>query len=103
MAGIPFWPALLFWPAIAAGLVVSCVGILGRRPSWLVGASILVLPASLYLTATPRFQYVGLLPFVLVLLAAYAVRRQAIWFGGLCVAVTVVFLSWVAFVLLIRF
>ena len=49
MVSIAFWPALLFWPAIAAGLVASCFGILGRRPSWLVSAAVLVLPASLYL------------------------------------------------------
>ena len=34
-----------------------------------------MLPASLYLTATPRFQHVGFVPVACLLLAAYAVRR----------------------------
>ena len=76
--------------------MASCYGIPGRRPSWLISAAVLVLPASLYLTATPRFQYVGLLPPVFLLLAAYAVRRQTVWVGVLLVTGTVLFLSWVA-------
>ena len=96
MTGVAFWPALLFWPAIVVGLLASCFGILCRRPAWLVSAAVLVLPASLYLTATPRFQGVGLLPLVFLVLAAYAVRRQIIWVGGLLVTGTVLFLSWVA-------
>ena len=67
MVGIPFWPALFFWPAIAVGLAASCVGLRGRRPSWLVGAAVLMLPASLYLAAMPRLQFFGTLPFVFLL------------------------------------
>ena len=62
MVGLPFWPALLFWPAIVVGLVVSGIGLFRQRASLLIGGAVLVLPASLYLTATPRFQYVGFLP-----------------------------------------
>ena len=55
-----------------------------------------MLPASLYLTATPRFQYVGFVPVACLLLAAYAVRRDRVWPGGLLVAGGVVFWSVVA-------
>ena len=96
MVGVPFWPALLFWPAIAAGLVAACFGVLDRRPSWLMGAALLVLPASLYLTATPRFRFVGFLPVPFLLLARNAIRRQSDWLGTGLVVATVLFLSWVA-------
>ena len=55
-----------------------------------------MLPASLYLTATPRFQYVGFIPMACLLLAAYAVRRDRVWIGGVLVAGGVVFWSVVA-------
>ncbi len=102
MTDIPFWPslpywlALIFWSAIVVGLVASGLGIVRQRASLLIGGAILVLPASLYLTATPRFQYVGWVPVACLLLAAYAVRRDKVWIGGLLVAAGVIFWSVVA-------
>lgn len=80
------WPALIFWPAVALGLVASGLGLFRRRASLLVGGAGLMLPAALYLTATPRFQYVGFVPVACLLLAAHALRRERVWLGGLWVA-----------------
>ena len=93
---MPYWPALLFWSAIVVGLVASGLGLVWRRVSLPVGGAILMLPASLYLTATPRFQYVGFVPVVCLLMAACAVQRDKVWIGGLLVAAGVVFWSVVA-------
>ena len=102
------WPALIFWAAIVGGLVIAGLGLVRRRPSLLIGAAFLLLPASLYLTATPgvrrddrpgriaKFQFVGWVPVACLLLAAYAVRRNRVWPGGLLVACGVVFWSVVA-------
>ena len=90
---LPSWPALIFWSAIVVGLVASSLGLVWRRASLLVGGAILMLPASLYLTATPRFQYVGFVPVACLLMAAYAVQRDRVWIGGLLVAAGVVFWS----------
>ena len=95
-AVLPYWPAVVFWSAIVVGLVASGLGLFRRRPSLLVGGAILMLPASLYLTATPQFQYVGWVPVACLLLVAYAVRRDRVWIGGLLVAGAVVFWSVVA-------
>ena len=38
--------------------------------------AILTLPAALYLSATPRFQFVGFVPVACLFLAAYTVRRD---------------------------
>ena len=93
---LPYWPALIFWSAIVVGLVASGLGLVRRRASLLVGGASLMLPASLYLTATPRFQYVGFVPVACLLLVAYAVRRDRVWIGRLLVAAGVVFWSVVA-------
>ena len=90
------WPALIFWAAIVGGLVISGLGLVRRRPSQLIGGAILLLPASLYLTATPRFQFVGLVPVACLLVGAYALQRNRTWIAGVLVAGAVVFWSVVA-------
>ena len=65
-----------------------------RRASPLIAAAALVSPASLYLAATPRFRFVGLLPILAYLLAASATRRGRLRVGGLLVAATAGFFGW---------
>ena len=90
------WPALIFWTAIVGGVMASALGLVRRRPSLLIGGAILLFPASLYLTATPRFQYVGLVPVACLLLGAYALRQHRVWIAGLLFAGGVIFWSVVA-------
>ncbi len=97
---LALWPVLLFWPAVVLGVLVAGLGLLRRRASSLVAAAILVSPTSLYLAATPRFRYVGLLPVVAYLLAASATRRGRVRIGGMLVAGTATFFLWLAFLVL---
>ena len=94
---LSLWPVLLFWPAVVLSILVAGLGLLKGRVSLLVVAAILVSPASLYLAATPRFRYVGLLPIVASLLAAAATRRDYVIVGGLLIAATAGFFGWLAF------
>ncbi len=94
---LALWPTLLFWPAVVLSVLVAGLGLLRRRPSLLIAAAVLVSPASLYLAATPRFRYVGLLIIVTYLLAAAATRRDHVRVGGLLVAATATFFAWLAF------
>ncbi len=97
MNSLSWWPALFFWPAITIGLIASGLGLMWRRASLLIAAAVLVLPAALYLTATPRLRYVGLLPVAFQLIAAQAVRRDRVWIGTFLVGAVVAFfgrLAW---------
>lgn len=93
MTTLSYWPALIFWSVIVVGLVASGFGLVWRRASPLVSGAFLMLPASLYLTATPRFRFVGFVPVVCLLLAAHAVRRDNVWIGALLIAAGVIFWS----------
>ncbi len=93
------WPAVIFWLTIVAGLLSGSRGLARRRPSLLIVGAILLLPASLYLTATPRFQNVGCVPVACVAVAALALRRDEVWIGRCLVAGGVVFWSVVAWML----
>ena len=70
------WPAVFFWPAIVMGLILSALGLIWRRSSLPNAGTLLTLPAAVYLSATPRFQFVGFVPVACLLLAAYTVRRD---------------------------
>ena len=97
---LSFWPALLFWPLVCLSLIMSGLGLFQRKASLLVAAAVLVLPASLYLAATPRFQFFGLLPAVAHLVAARTVRRGPAWLGGGLVLGVAAFFGWLALIVL---
>ena len=56
------WPVVFFWPMIVIGLILSALGLAWRRSSLPNAGAILTLPAAVYLSATPRFQFVGFVP-----------------------------------------
>ena len=91
---LALWPILLFWPAVVLSILIAGLGLFRRRPSLLVTSAVLISPASLYLTGTPRFRYVGLLLIVAYLLAASATRRGHVRLGWTLVAATTGFFGW---------
>ena len=100
MVDIFSWPALLFWPLVGLSLLMSGLGLFQRKVSLLVAAAVLVLPASLYLAATPRFQYFGLLPVVAYLVAARTVRGGPTWLARGLVAGVAALFGWLALIVL---
>ena len=70
------WLIVFFWPAVVMGLMLSALGLVWRRSSLPTAGAIVTLPAALYLSATPRFQFVGFVPVACLLLAAYTIRRD---------------------------
>ena len=66
---------LFFWPAVALGVPVAIAGVILRKTTLFLVAAGLVLPASAYLAATPRFEVWGSFPVGFYLLAAMAFRR----------------------------
>ena len=63
------WPIVFFWPAVVMGLMLSALGLVWRRSSLPTAGAIVTLPAALYLSATPRFQFVGFVPVACLLLS----------------------------------
>ncbi len=95
-----FWPALLFWPLVCLSILMSSLGLMQGRVSLLIASAVLVLPASLYLAATPRFQFFGLLPVVAYLVAARTVRGGPAWLAWGLVAGVAASFGWLALVVL---
>ncbi len=80
---LQMWPAIVFgWPAILLSIALSAVGIVRKRPKWLVVAAIVALPFSLYMAGSPAFRWFGLaVPFLLVGagIASYYDKTRVAW------------------------
>jgi len=58
---LQMWPAIVFgWPAILLSIALSVMGIVRKRPTWLVVAAILVFPISFYLVGSPLIGWFAL-------------------------------------------
>ncbi len=66
----------IFWGCIATSIVLSAWGVGRRLPRLLFLAAIFAVPLTLYLVATPRFRWVGLLLPVPQVLAGSVVKRS---------------------------
>jgi len=97
---LSLWPVLLFWPPVGLSLLAAGLGLVRGRVSLLVTAAVLVSPAALYLTATPRLRYTGWLPILAYVLAAVAVRRGQARAGWVLVTATAAFFAWLALTVL---
>ena len=93
---LELWPILLGWPAILVSVVLAVIGIVRKRPGWLVGSAIVVVPFALYLFATPRFRWVALVFPVLLFAASIAIRRSLPWLAWSLLVPFVGFFGWLA-------
>ena len=77
------WPTILFWTGILVSLALSVMGLVRRRPAWLVVATVVAVPFALYLAAFTLLGWLGLIvPLLLVgaSIAIYYQRTGAAWF-----------------------
>jgi hypothetical protein len=91
------WPAVVFgWPGPILAILCLLVAAGTRHAGFLIASAVLVLPFSLYLAASPRFQFWGLLLAALPLVAFLAVRRRAWWGAAASLAMFVGWIGWIA-------
>ncbi|MEO2076608.1 MAG: hypothetical protein ABGX20_14660 [Bacillus sp. (in: firmicutes)] len=86
---------LLFWPFMIASLLVSILAISLKKPKFLVISSILILPLSLYLAATPRFFVWGLVFPLFFVGSAVSLSKKFIWLTVLLASPNFLLVGWV--------
>ena len=92
-----FTRVLFSWPAIILSILILITGLLLERAVWVLAGAILTIPFALYLSATPRFRFVGIVLPLVLLAAAYAVqrgRRLLAWLFLLPYIAVTVWLAW---------
>lgn len=84
---------MIGWPFLVSALLLAAAGIWIRKPAFLWVAVVLSLPVALYISATPRFPFVGFLPLAALVAAALTVRRRSRLAGIAGVAIYAAFLA----------
>jgi hypothetical protein len=91
---------LLFWTLMVLSLIFSGLAIGSKKARFLMISLILILPLSLYLVLTPRFEGWGFLfPFFLIG-AAVALKKKLIWLSILFVSPNFILIGWLGYVIL---
>jgi len=83
------------------GLSPGSFGVFRKKPFMLYVAAVLVLPISLYLSATPRFAWLMLLPPPALLLAGLAIKQNNINHAFLLLLPVVLLFVWLAMVVVL--
>lgn len=91
---------LLFWPFMILSVVLAILSLNLRKPLFLVIASVLILPISLYLAATPRFEIWGLIFPLFYAGAAWYLKQRKIWLSVVLVIPNFLLIGWLGFAVL---
>jgi hypothetical protein len=89
---IPF----LFWSFAIASLLISILAISLKKTKLLFVSSVLILPLSLYLAATPRFGIWGLVFPFFYIGAAISLSRKLMWLSILLTVPNFLLIGWIA-------
>lgn len=87
--------AFLFWPFMMVSLILSVLSIYKNKPFLLVIAAVLLVPLSLYLAATPRFEIWGLIFPLFYTGAAVSLAKKIIWLSVLLIVPNFVLIGWI--------
>lgn len=88
---------LLFWPCMIASIVCSVIALLLKKPMLLVISCLLIIPLSLYLAATPRFTWWGLIFPFFYLGAALSLRKKVWWLSALLISPNILLIGWLGY------
>nr|WP_309101145.1 hypothetical protein [Fredinandcohnia onubensis] len=89
--------AFLFWPFMIVSLILSVISIYKNKPLLLVISAVLIVPLSLYLAATPRFEIWGLIFPLFNVGAAVSLAKKIIWLSVLLIVPNFVLIGWIGF------
>lgn len=86
---------LFFWPFMLASIAFALIGIVVKKSSYLVLSFFLIMPLSLYLAATPRFAWWGLIFPFFYLGAAFSLRTNIRWLSTLLIMPNLLLIGWI--------
>lgn len=89
--------AFLFWPFMIVSLILSVLSIYKNKPLLLVISAVLLVPLSLYLAATPRFEIWGLIFPLFYVGAAVFLAKKVKWLSILLVSPNFILIGWIGF------
>lgn len=88
---------ILFWPFMFVSILLAFIALGTNKSKFLVISSILILPLSLYLAATPRFEWWGLIFPFFYLGAAFTLRKNIRWLPVMMISPNIVLTAWIGY------
>lgn len=88
---------LLFWIFMIASIVISFIALGLKKPLFLVISCLLIIPLSLYLAATPRFEWWGLIFPFFYLGAALSLRKNMRLLSALLISPNILLIGWIGY------
>jgi len=80
-----------------ASIIFSFIALRLKKPLFLVISCLLIIPFSLYLAATPRFEWWGLLLPLFYLGAALSLRNNRMWLSALLISPSIILIGWLGY------
>ncbi|MDN3018309.1 hypothetical protein PH210_19200 [Paenibacillus sp. BSR1-1] len=90
----------IFWPFTIISLTLSIIAIALNKRKILYISSILILPMSLYLAATPRFEVWGLIFPLLYVGAGISLKKKTRWLAFLLVVPIFLAFAWLGYIVI---
>ena len=92
------WLVIIFlgWSSIISSLVISIIGVIANRGSFVLVGAILAIPFSWYIAMTPLFGYWGFMFPVTLAGAAIASRQRVNWLAWILLLPYTVLVVWMA-------
>ncbi|MCR2822118.1 hypothetical protein [Lederbergia panacisoli] len=88
---------IFFWPLMIASVISSAIAIYMKKPIFLVISCLLIIPISLYLSATPRFKWWGLVFPFFYLGAALSLRKNIKWLSVVLISPNILLIGWIGY------
>jgi hypothetical protein len=80
-----------------ASIIFSFIAVGSKKPIFLVTSCLLIIPLSLYLAATPRFEWWGLIIPFFYLGAAFSLKRNMRWLSVLLISSNTLLIGWIGY------
>lgn len=93
---------LFFWPFMIASIVFSLIALVSKKAIYLLISFILIIPLSLYLAATPRFEWRGLIFPFFYLGAALSLKKNIRWLSALLITPNILLIGWIGYAVIIQ-
>ena len=84
------------WPLVLLAVVLIVAGLIRCKSRWIWSASIVALPMSLYLAATPLFGFFGLALPVMLVASGFAIRRNSRFLAWMMALPYLATMAWLA-------
>lgn len=91
---------LMGWPSLIAALLLSTLGAWLGKPALIWTAVVLIVPVALYLSGSPAYPFVGIVPVLALAIAALTCRKPGKWPGFAGVGVYAIFLAALAYIVI---